>query len=74
MGLDKNAMAALIKTNIQAITDFPSTGDQPAFVDDRVLQAFCQGIIDHIKAAMVVHSSGADPQGGTVTSTSTSVV
>lgn len=74
MAMSNTAMAALVKANIQAISNFPKTGDSPTFIDDRILQAFCKGVIDHIKAAMVVTSSGADPQGGTVSSTSTVVV
>lgn len=74
MAMNENTMAALVKANVQAISNYPETGVHPIFSDDRVLQAFCKGIIDHIKAAMVVTSSGGDPQGGTVTSTSTTVV
>lgn len=38
---------------------------------DAVGIADSQAIIDHIKASMTVQSGGADPQGGTVISSST---
>jgi len=71
MALSETAMAALIKTNIEALTNFPNTGQSPVFVDQTVLVAFCKGIIDHIKAAAVVTASGSDPQGGTQNVTGT---
>lgn len=73
MAMDPAAMAALVKSNVEAITDYPETGKHPIFVDVRILEAICKGIIDHIKAAQVVVSQGADPQGGTVNSTSTTI-
>lgn len=74
MAMNENAMAALVKANIQAISNYPAAGQSPVFVTDEILVAFCKGIIDHIKAAQVVSSSGADPQGGVVLSTSTTIV
>lgn len=73
MAMNETAMAALCKANIEAITNYPAPGMSPIFVDDRILIAICKGVIDHIKAAMSVASQGADPQGGVVSSTSTSV-
>jgi hypothetical protein len=62
MAMDKSAMAALIKANLAAITDA-----DPVYLRTDVLEAFCKGIIDHIKAAMVITTS--DAQGGSNTST-----
>lgn len=72
MAMDPTAMAALIKTNVEAISGYPEAGKSPVFVDDRILVAICKGIIDHIKAAEVVVSQGANG-GGPVTSTSISI-
>lgn len=63
MSLDSNAMAALVKSNIQAITNYPAPGQSPVFVDDRIIQAICKGIVDHIKAAAVVNSTGSVTSG-----------
>lgn len=69
MAMDKDAMAALCKTYIEAITNYPETGMSPIFVDDRILKALCQGIIEHIQTAAVVpvtvtSVSGVTPGGG----------
>ena len=74
MALTETGMAALVKANIQALNNLPNTGQSPVFVRDDILQAICKGIIDHIKAEMEVTSSGADPQGGSVVSTSTAIL
>lgn len=73
MAMDESAMAALVKANIQALPSFPKSGSTANFIRDDVLVAICKGVIDHIKAAMVVTSSGPDPQGGTQNVTSNSV-
>lgn len=69
MSLDENAMAALVKSNIQAIANYPNSGENPVFVRDDILVAFCKGIIDHIKAAGVVTTTGV--AAGAVTRTGT---
>lgn len=75
MALDPNAMAALIKSNIEAITNYPAAGESPVFVDDRIVQAICKGITDHFKAALQVAAtgsgSGTDSHGDAVTVTVT---
>lgn len=63
MSLNENAMAALCKSNIQAISDYPAPGQSPVFVDDRILVALCKGIIDHFKAAGVINSTGTVTSG-----------
>lgn len=73
MAMSETAMAALIKSNIEALNNTPQNGQNPVFISDAVLVAFCKGVIDHIKAAQVVVSSGPDPQGGTQVVTSTSI-
>ena len=49
MALSHTAMAALIKSNIDAILPAGSAACNTAY-----LEAFCKGIVDHIKAAAVV--------------------
>ncbi len=73
MAMNETAMAALVKANIEAVTDWPNAGETPAFLRDDILVAFCKGIIDHIKAAMDVASAGSDSHGDSVTTTSTAV-
>lgn len=56
MAMNKTVMKDLIKAKIQAIFNFPVNGESPLFTDDRVLEAMCDGIIEHIKGTMEVHS------------------
>jgi hypothetical protein len=75
MAMTGDAMAAMVKTKIEALTDFPATGQSPVFADDRVLKAFCQGIVEYIQANAVVPSTGlvtsGPGSGGAVTATGT---
>lgn len=77
MPMSASGMAALIKANIQALNDWPNPGQSPVFVDDRIVEAFCQGIIDHIKANQTVVSTGTVTSGagsgGAVAATSTTI-
>jgi hypothetical protein len=69
--------AAGMVAKIKAAQPAPSQTNDPAAAAaaaDAYLLALCQGVIDEIKANMIVTSSGADPQGGSVTSTSTGIV
>ena len=71
MAFSASTMAATIVANLEAIV--PTTPTNHA----KMIQYWtvvCQGIIDHVKADMKVTSQGADPQGGTVTSNSTTIV
>lgn len=86
MAMNKTVMKNLIKTKIQAVTNYPVNGENPIFTDDRVLEAMCDGIIEHIINAMVVTSSvavanvtgvqsGSQTSGpGTGTATSSTIV
>lgn len=71
MSLSASGMKSLIKSKIEAISDFPDGGISPTFADDRVLQALCEGIVEHIQGNAVVSTTGSDPQGGIVSSTGT---
>lgn len=69
MPLDATVLANLIKTNVQAISNFPSPGVSPVFSDDRVLQAVAAAIVTHITtAAVVVVASVSGVQTGSGTS------
>lgn len=70
--LDPTVMKNLIKTKIEALNDFPTSGQTPVFIDDRALQAVCEGIIEHIVAETLVtidfwdsYVPGITPGGGT---------
>ena len=75
--MNEVAMAALIKANVEALTNLPDPGVSPVFIDTRILEAVCKGIIDHIKAAQTVDSTGlvtsGPGAGGAVTATSTTI-
>ena len=77
MAMNETAMAALIKANIEALSNWPNNGQTPVIVDIRILEAVCKGIIDHIKAAQTVTSTGlvtsGPGAGGAVTATSTTI-
>lgn len=73
MGMNKTVMANLIKGYIQALPDWPNEGQSSPPIRQDVLEALCQGIIEHIQSAMVVTSQGSNG-GGAMTSTSTTVV
>lgn len=73
MPLSEAGMAAAITAAIGAVPNNPNQGQTATPLNPAVLQALCKGIIDHIKANIVVVSAGPDPQGGTQTVTSTSV-
>lgn len=68
MALDPVTMATTIADNLQALAGTPVT-DRAKVIE--YFTAICRGIIDHVKADMVVDSTGADPQGGVVNSVST---
>jgi len=75
MAMSEAAMAALIKANIGALSNWPKTGQSPVFIRDDILIAICKGIIDHIKAAQTVASTGTvtsgSGSGGAVVAAST---
>ncbi len=75
MPLSSSGMKSLIKTKIEAISNYPTTGQSPVFIDDRILQAICEGIVEHITANAVVPSTGivttGAGAGGSVTATGT---
>lgn len=72
----KTVMANLIKTKIEAITNYPDQGVSPVFVDIRILEAICEGVIEHLVANTLVNTSGKtvstpDTINGTVLQNST---
>lgn len=69
MALSETGMAALVKANIQALSNYPNPGESPVFVRDDILVAICKGIIDHLKANGVVTTTGV--AAGAVTRTGT---
>lgn len=69
MALSETGMAALVKANVEAISNFPNPGQSPTFVRDDILVAICKGIIDHIKANGLVTTTGV--AGGAATRTGT---
>lgn len=75
MPLSSSGMKTLIKTKIEAIANYPQAGQSPVFVDDRILQAICEGIVEHIQANAVVPSTGTvltgPGAGGSVSTTGT---
>lgn len=64
MALEKETMASAIIINI-AIVPPVQTSDagQVAAYQQQIIQAFCQGLIDHIKASAVVTSMDGTPIG-----------
>lgn len=88
MALNATRLKGTMKSYIQAIPDFPVSGQSPIIQDDRVLGAIAQAIVDEIQGNMDIlpdghlgeglstaagtASQGSDPQGGTVNSTVTS--
>jgi hypothetical protein len=54
MALNGATLAALIQTNIQALTNFPTTGQTPNVIDNRVLVAIANAIVSHIQSSAVV--------------------
>lgn len=71
MAMTGAGMKALVKAKIEAVSNFPQAGTSPVFIDDRILEALCEGIVEHIQGNAVVTAVGADPQGGSVNSTGT---
>lgn len=53
MGMTGPGMAAYIKVRIEALSNYESAGQNPVFLDDRGLQAMCDGIVQYIKDAAV---------------------
>lgn len=48
MALDSTRLKDTIKSNIEAVSNFPGQGQTANFIDDRVLQAICDGIVSEI--------------------------
>lgn len=75
MAMTGAGMKAMVKAKIQAVSNFPGAGETPTFVDDRVLQAFCEGVVEYIQTAAVVPSTGTVTSGpgagGAVTASGT---
>ncbi len=63
MALSPEDMKELMKTKISAIANFPVTGQNAVIVDDRVLKALSEAIIEHFQAAAVVNVSVASVSG-----------
>ncbi len=59
MAMNKTVMKNTIKQKIQAVTNYPANGENPVIIDDRILEAVCDGIIEHIINNMVVNSTVA---------------
>lgn len=88
MALSGSSLAGKIKANIEAISDFPFEGENPLIVDIRFINAVANAIVEEIvQNADVIPaahsgtslnnpagqpSTGADPQGGVVNSTTIS--
>lgn len=51
MALSASVLAALMKANIEAITNYPVPGSSPVVVDPRVIQAISAAIVTHITSA-----------------------
>jgi len=58
MALSASGMKSLIKSKIEAISNYPQSPDSPVFADERILQALCEGIVEHITGNAVVPSTG----------------
>lgn len=54
MGMTGSGMKASVEAKIAALSNFPQTGQTPQIMDDRVLEAFCEGIVEYIQSAAVV--------------------
>jgi hypothetical protein len=54
MALDKDVLGALMKSKLEALTNFPSPSKSPVIPDDRVLKALADAIVTHITSAGVV--------------------
>lgn len=48
MALNGDTLKGLIKTKIEALNNFPVAGQSPVFIDDRVLGAIAEAIVEHI--------------------------
>ena len=69
MALSAVTLAALMKSKIEAVSDFPSAGTHPIFSDDRILLAVAQAVVEHIVAnAQVIVTSVTGVQSGAGTS------
>lgn len=87
MALNSIRLRDAIVTKIEAITDFPRSGTSPIIRDKRVILAIAEAIVEEFVGNADVlpaghsgpgfenptgqPSTGADPQGGTVNSTTT---
>lgn len=71
LALNKTVMKNLIKSKILAITDFPATGQHANFIRDDILEAFCDGVIEHFKAAAAVTTVTTGVQTGASTAPGT---
>lgn len=87
MSVSASGIANRIKTNLEAITDWPIEGMNVVIQDMRFINAIAQALFDvlttDVDVLPLAHSgddlnnptgqpsSGADPQGGTVNSTTT---
>lgn len=74
MAMTGAGLAAARKTAVDAVAAPANNATAAAAYADALRVADSTAIVTYIQSNMVVNSSGADPQGGTVLSTSTAVL
>lgn len=67
MAMTGDAMAALVQSKIEALTNYPDQTESPVFSDVRILKAFCEGIVEYIQAHSEVPPGSFTNGGGSVT-------
>ena len=69
MALNATTLKTLMKTKIEALTNFPTTGTNPVVADDRILQALAEAIIEHITTSGQVAVTGVQTGAGAASGT-----
>lgn len=49
MAMTASSLKGRIKTKIEAITNYPAPGQSPIFVDDRIIMALAEAIVEEIQ-------------------------
>ena len=49
MAMTASSLKARIKTKIEAVNNFPETGQHPIFADERIIMALAEAIVEEIQ-------------------------
>lgn len=64
MAISESSLAAKIKANIEAITNFPTPGTNPLIIDMRFINAVSKAIVDELTTnAVIIPNTFANPVG-----------